>query len=153
LDPSRAIRINDQTVQFAERLPMDQYSLSYVERNDVDVTELIKYSATGINNKIEVFFNIRERRLIKKQIGMLKLSLKIFLPAEEGEVQQPIYAAPKTKFCMFCQRNIPDDSVCCPYCCERQIAGGANPKKCVNCSEMLPPRANFCKKCGNSQPK
>lgn len=151
LDPSRPIRINDQPVNIPD-LPRDPYSLSYVERNDIDVTDLVRYSANGVNNKIEVFYRIRERRLMKKQFGMLKLSLKIFLPAEESEVQQPVYASPKTKFCMFCQRNIPEDSVCCPYCCERQIAGGANPKKCVNCSEMLPPRARFCKKCGNSQP-
>ena len=61
---------------------------------------------------------------------------------------------PKTKFCMFCQRNIPDDSVCCPYCCQRQPSGGVagQTKKCVNCSVMLPASARFCKSCGREQP-
>jgi double zinc ribbon protein len=161
LDPSRPIKINGAPVPIPD-LPKDAYSLKYVEKSDIDVTELVKYSTVGVNNLFEVFYRGGEASKGKfgislgnkaQSVGTLKLSLKVFVPSEEAAA--PVVAAQKTKFCMFCQRNIPDDSVCCPYCCQRQPSGGVagQTKKCVNCGVMLPPSARFCKSCGREQPK
>jgi hypothetical protein len=162
MDPSRPMKINGAPVPIPD-MPKDAFSLKYVEKSGLDVTELVKYSASGENNKIEVFYRGggdgsggKFGSLLSKKtstVGTLKLSLKIFVPGKE--VVAPVVAAQKTKFCMFCQRNIADDSVCCGYCCQRQPSGGVagQLKKCVNCSVMLPPSARYCKSCGREQPK
>ena len=154
LDPSRPIKINGKTVPIAD-LPKDAYSLKVVEKSDIDVTDLVKYSANGTNNVFEVFYRGGKQGFGKGgSVGTLKLFLKIEVPLDETKKAAPVTIAPKTKFCMFCQRNIPDDSVCCPYCCQRQPSGGVagQTKKCVNCSVMLPASARFCKSCGREQP-
>jgi RNA polymerase subunit RPABC4/transcription elongation factor Spt4 len=154
LDPSRPIKINGKTVPITD-LPKDAYSLKVVEKSDIDVTDLVKYSANGTNNVFEVFYRGGKQGFGKGgAVGTLKLSLKIEVPSDETKKAAPVMISPKTKFCMFCQRNIPDDSVCCPYCCQRQPSGGVagQTKKCVNCSVMLPASARFCKSCGREQP-
>ena len=154
LDPSRPIKINGKTVPIAD-LPKDAYSLKVVEKSDIDVTDLVKYSANGTNNVFEVFYRGGKQGFGKGgSVGTLKLFLKIEVPLDETKKAAPVMIAPKTKFCMFCQRNIPDDSVCCPYCCQRQPSGGVagQTKKCVNCGVMLPASARFCKSCGREQP-
>jgi hypothetical protein len=154
LDPSRPIKINGKTVPIAD-LPKDAYSLKVVEKSDIDVTDLVKYSANGTNNVFEVFYRGGKQGFGKGgSVGTLKLFLKIEVPSDETKKAAPVMIAHKTKFCMFCQRNIPDDSVCCPYCCQRQPSGGVagQTKKCVNCSVMLPASARFCKSCGREQP-
>ena len=153
LDGSRPIKINGKTVSIPE-LPKDAYSLKIVEKSDIDVTDFIKYSTAGVNNVFEVFYRSRKGFGKSKNVGTLKLFLKVQVPPETVE-KAPTVSAPKTKFCMMCQRNIPDDSVCCPYCCQRQPSGGVagQTKKCVNCSVMLPPSARYCKSCGREQPK
>jgi len=154
LDPSRPIKINGKTVPIAE-LPKDAYSLKVVEKSDIDVTDLVKYSANGTNNVFEVFYRGGKQGFGKGgNVGTLKLSLKIEVPSDDTKKAAPVMVSPKTKFCMFCQRNIPDDSVCCPYCCQRQPSGGVagQTKKCVNCGVMLPASARFCKSCGREQP-
>jgi len=154
LDPSRPIKINGKTVPIAD-LPKDAYSLKVVEKSDIDVTDLVKYSANGTNNVFEVFYRGGKQGFGKGgNVGTLKLSLKIEVPSDDTKKAAPVMVSPKTKFCMFCQRNIPDDSVCCPYCCQRQPSGGVagQTKKCVNCGVMLPASARFCKSCGREQP-
>jgi len=154
LDPSRPIKINGKTVPIAD-LPKDAYSLKVVEKSDIDVTDLVKYSANGTNNVFEVFYRGGKQGFGKGgNVGTLKLSLKIELPSDDTKKAAPVMVSPKTKFCMFCQRNIPADSVCCPYCCQRQPSGGVagQTKKCVNCGVMLPASARFCKSCGREQP-
>jgi Double zinc ribbon len=154
LDPSRPIKINGKTVPIAD-LPKDAYSLKVVEKSDIDVTDLVKYSANGTNNVFEVFYRGGKQGFGKGgNVGTLKLFLKIEVPSDETKKVAPVMVSPKTKFCMFCQRNIPDDSVCCPYCCQRQPSGGVagQTKKCVNCGVMLPASARFCKSCGREQP-
>jgi hypothetical protein len=162
MDPSRPMKINGAAVLIPD-MPKDAFSLKYVEKLGIDVTGLVKYSATGENNKIEVFYRGGGGSGGKfgsfggkktSAVGTLKLSLKIFVPMEKTAAA-PVIAAQKTKFCMFCQRNIPDDSVCCPYCCQRQPSGGVagQLKKCVNCSVMLPSSARYCKACGREQPR
>ena len=154
LDPSRPIKINGKTVPIAD-LPKDAYSLKVVEKSDIDVTDLVKYSANGTNNVFEVFYRGGKQGFGKGgSVGTLKLFLKIEVALDETKKAAPVMIAPKTKFCMFCQRNIPDDSVCCPYCCQRQPSGGVagQTKKCVNCGVMLPASARFCKSCGREQP-
>ena len=154
LDSSRPIKINGKTVPIAD-LPKDAYSLKVVEKSDIDVTDLVKYSANGTNNVFEVFYRGGKQGFGKGgNVGTLKLFLKIEVPSDETKKVAPVMVSPKTKFCMFCQRNIPDDSVCCPYCCQRQPSGGVagQTKKCVNCGVMLPASARFCKSCGREQP-
>ncbi len=154
LDPSRPIKINGKTVPIPD-LPKDAYSLKVVEKSDIDVTDLVKYSTNGTNNVFEVFYRGGKQGFGKGgNVGTLKLFLKIEVPSDDTKKAAPVMISPKTKFCMFCQRNIPDDSVCCPYCCQRQPSGGiaGQTKKCVNCSVMLPASARFCKSCGREQP-
>ena len=79
------------------------------------MTDLIKYSANGTNNVFEVFYRGGKQGFGKGgNVGTLKLFLKIEVPSDETKKVAPVMVSPKTKFCMFCQRNIPDDSVCCP---------------------------------------
>jgi hypothetical protein len=153
LDSSRPIKINGKNIPIPD-LPKDAYSLKIVEKTDIDVTEALKFSPSGANNKIEIFYRGGAKGFGKGgSVGTLNLSLKIHVPGGKSE-KVPVVSASKTKFCMLCQRNIPDDSVCCPYCCQRQPSGGVagQAKKCVNCSVMLPASARFCKSCGREQP-
>jgi RNA polymerase subunit RPABC4/transcription elongation factor Spt4 len=152
LDSSRPIKINGKNVAIPD-LPKDAYSLKIVEKSDIDVTQLLKYSPSGVNNSIEVFYRGTKGFGKGGTIGTLNLSLKIQVPGGKTE-KVPVASAPKTKFCMLCQRNIPDDAVCCPYCCQRQPSGGVagQTKKCVNCGVMLPASARYCKSCGREQP-
>ena len=64
LDPSRPIKINGKTVPIAD-LPKDAYSLKVVEKSDIDVTDLVKYSANGTNNVFEVFYRGANKDLVK----------------------------------------------------------------------------------------
>ena len=72
LDPSRPIKINGTIVQIPE-LQRDSYSLTFVERKEIDVTNLLRYSPTGEDNTVEVFFKSNQKLWSKKQAGNLRL--------------------------------------------------------------------------------
>lgn len=152
LDASRPIRINDNIVNIAD-LPKDPYSLSYIERSDIDVTNLLRYSPKGENNKIEVFYRGGGGNLLrlKKPSGILNMTLTFFLPEKVVETKQS--KIENYMFCIFCRKEIPDVSKYCLHCGVKQEGGGRDIKSCVTCNISLPSNARFCRSCGSTQPK
>jgi hypothetical protein len=152
LDPSRPIIINGTIVQIPE-LQRDSYSLTFVERKEIDVTNLLKYSPTGEDNTVEVYFKSNQKLWSKKQAGKLSLVFTIYFPKEEApKKQQQESASIKFMFCIFCRREIPDFSKFCCHCGAKQEGGGREIKTCTVDNESLPQNARFCRKCGSAQP-
>jgi hypothetical protein len=151
LDPTRPIKINGTIVQIPE-LQRDSYSLTFVERKEIDVTNLLKYSPTGEDNKVEVYFKSNQKFWSKKQAGKLSLIFTIDFPKEEAPKQQTESVSIKFMFCIFCRREIPDFSKFCCHCGAKQEGGGREIKTCTVDNESLPQNARFCRKCGSAQP-
>ena len=154
LDPTRPIKINGTTIQIPE-LQRDAYSLNFVERKEIDVTNLLKYSPEGEDNTIEVFFKSGGQKFwSKKDVGNLNLVLTIYFPKEELPKQQKQESISiKFMFCIFCRREIPDYSKFCCHCGAKQEGGGRAVKTCAVDNESLPQNARFCRKCGTAQPQ
>lgn len=150
LDPSRPIKINGTIVQIPE-LQRDSYSLTFVERKEIDVTNLLKYSPTGEDNTIEVYFKSNQKLWSKKQTGKLSLVFTIYFPKEEAPKKQESVSI-KFMFCIFCRREIPDFSKFCCHCGAKQEGGGREIKTCTVDNESLPQNARYCRKCGSAQP-
>jgi len=150
LDPSRPIKINGTIVQIPE-LQRDSYSLTFVERKEIDVTNLLKYSPTGEDNTIEVYFKSNQKLWSKKQTGKLSLVFTIYFPKEEAPKKQESVSI-KFMFCIFCRREIPDFSKFCCHCGAKQEGGGREIKTCTVDQESLPQNARYCRKCGSAQP-
>jgi hypothetical protein len=151
LDPTRPIKINGTIVQIPE-LQRDSYSLTFVERKEIDVTNLLKYSPTGEDNTVEVYFKSNQKLWSKKQAGKLSLVFTIYFPKEEAPKQQQESVSIKFMFCIFCRREIPDFSKFCCHCGAKQEGGGREIKTCTVDNESLPQNARFCRKCGSAQP-
>ena len=151
LDPSRPIKINGTIVQIPE-LQRDSYSLTFVERKEIDVTNLLRYSPTGEDNTIEVYFKSSQKFWSKKEVGILNLVFTIYFPKEEAPKQQKQEVSLKFMFCIFCRKEIPDFSKFCCHCGAKQEGGGREVKTCTVDNESLPQNARFCRKCGTAQP-
>lgn len=155
LNPAAPLRVNDRDMKI-EGLSesTDQAFLSKVEKNDILVTDLLKIDPKGTKNADNMIsVNYVDRRKQKSEpAGTLSLYLTVVEQDIVKEVSKPV-AGPKTKFCMYDGRSIPDDAVFCCYCSLEQPRGGAAPKECRNCRALLPPVAVYCKECGNEQPK
>ena len=100
LDSSRPIKINGKTVPIAD-LPKDAYSLKVVEKSDIDVTDLVKYSANGTNNVFEVFYRGGKQGFGKGgNVGTLKLFLKIeVLPTRLRKLLQSWFPQKQNSAC------------------------------------------------------
>ncbi|HET8794501.1 MAG TPA: zinc ribbon domain-containing protein, partial [Nitrososphaeraceae archaeon] len=140
LDPTRPIKINGTTVQIPE-LQRDTYSLNFVERKEIDVTNLLKYSSEGEDNTIEVFFKSSQKFWSKKEVGILNLILTIYFPKEAPKQQKQESISIKFMFCIFCRREIPDYSKFCCHCGAKQEGGGREVKTCTVDNESLPQNA------------
>ena len=154
LDPSRPIKINGKTVPIAD-LPKDAYSLKVVEKSDIDVTDLVKYSANGTNNVFEVFYRGGKQGFGKGgSVGTLKLSLKIEVPSEDTKKATSSHDFPKNKILHVLSAEHTRRFRVLSLLLQRQPSGGVagQTKKCVNCGVMLPASARFCKSCGREQP-
>src|SRR5687768_6432498 len=151
LDPTRPIKINGTIVQIPE-LQRDSYSLNFVERKEIDVTNLLRYSPTGEDNTIEVYFKSSQKFWSKKEVGILNFVFTIYFPKEEPPKQQKQESISiKFMFCIFCRREIPDYSKFCCHCGAKQEGGGREVKTCTVDNESLPQNARFCRKCGTAQ--
>jgi len=151
LDPSRPIKINGENVKIPD-MPRDPHSLSFVEKKDIDVTDMFRYSVDGRDNRIEIFFRLNQKGwfLKKNEYGKIDLELSIYLPQTQTKSDDgPL----KFIFCIFCRKEIPDYSKFCLHCGRKQEGAGREIKKCTTCSESLPDVAIYCKNCGSSQPK
>ncbi len=156
LDPDQAIVINNKIVPNLD-LPRNKRSksLEYVEQRDIDITNLLRTSASGERNIFEVnyllsAFDVAATAIPNKSIGKLTLEVKVFYP---GTIILPPPPPPGTIFCMICGKgNIPVGSVVCPFCRESLVHTGTNVKECRNCGKKLPTTARFCEKCGTPQP-
>jgi hypothetical protein len=154
LNPAAPLRVNDKDMQIEGlTASTDQAFLSKVEKNDIPVTDLLKIDPGGTKNADNMIsVNYVDRRKQKsKPAGTLSLYLTVVEQDIVKEVSKPV-TGPKTKFCMYEGKNIPDDAVFCCYCGLEQPRGGAAPKECRNCQALLPPVAVYCKECGNKQP-
>ena len=153
LNSASPFRINEKELKIDD-LPHDASFLSKVEKYDIPITELLKIDTRGTknaDNKISVNF-VDKRKQKSKPAGTLTLYLTVIQHDVVKEVSKPV-TGPKTKFCMYDGKNIPDDAIFCCYCSLEQPRGGAAPKECRNCQALLPPVAVFCKECGNEQPR
>ena len=153
LDPTQGILINDRPIPTIDLPPNKKSkSLEFVERNDLDITSLIRTGAGGAKNVIEVNYLLSPIAVLNTQIpnqtiGTLSLEIKVFYPGYREVIVKP----PNFKHCMWDGKAIPRDSVVCPYCQKSPPQGGSTPKKCNNCDAMLPPQALFCEECGHKQ--
>ena len=151
LDPTRPIKINGTTVQIPD-LQRDSYSLNFVEQKEIDVTNLLKYSSTGEDNTVEVYFKSNQKFWSKSDAGKLNLVFTIYFPKEEPPKQKQESVSIKFMFCIFCRKEIPDYSKFCCHCGAKQERGGRDIKTCSVDNESLPQNARFCRKCGTAQP-
>lgn len=148
LDPSVPFEINGEPLEIPE-LPENPSLLTFVDKNDIDVTNLVKVSKEGEMNVVAINIHYKRRWWSSKPVGTLHLSLKFIL----GEkVKAPTVEPPReTKFCMNCGKTIHISSVYCQFCGLESPRGGTMFKECRNCQESLPPPARFCKNCGVEQ--
>jgi ribosomal protein L40E len=153
LDPTQGILINDKPVPGLDLPPNKKSkSLEFVERNDIDITNLLKSGSSGEKNMIEVNYLLSPIAIINTQvpnqaIGTLTLEVKVFYPG----IKEVMIKPPNFKHCMWDGKSIPRDSKVCPYCQKSPPPGGSNPKKCNNCTALLPPQALYCEECGHKQ--
>jgi hypothetical protein len=155
LNAASPVRINEKEFKIQD-IPQDTSFLSKVEKNDIPITDLLKIDAKGTKNADNMIaVNYVDKRR-QKQKSMPAGTLTLYFTVIQHEVVREVtksVTGPKTKFCMYDGKNIPDDSVFCCYCGQEQPRGGASPKECRNCQALLPPVAVYCKECGNEQPK
>jgi hypothetical protein len=148
LQPSNPIVINNQSIVIND-LPQHPSLLTFVEKSDIDVSNLIKISSQGEYNIVQVNIIEKRRWWFRPRIGTLHLYFKIFLQEKKIELPEQ-----DTKFCMNCGRNIQKNMVYCSFCGLAAPFGGTSYKECRNCnsSTLLPPTAAYCKLCGSKQP-
>jgi RNA polymerase subunit RPABC4/transcription elongation factor Spt4 len=149
LDPAVPFEINGEPVEIPE-LPENPDLLTFVDKEDIDVSNLVKVSKEGEPNIIAVNIHYKKHGWSSTPIGTLHLFFKFIL----GEkVATPMAEVPRDiKFCMNCGKTIPTSSVYCQFCGLQAPTGGTMFKECRNCQMALPPPARFCKNCGVEQP-
>ena len=152
LDPDQPILINDKPVPNMD-LPTNRRSksLEFVQRNDIQVTSLLKTGRKGEKNIIEVNYLCSPLANAKltipnARIGTLSMEIIVFYPSEVV-----VHDQVKFKHCMRDGKSIPRDAVVCPYCGHSPYEGGLHAKKCNNCSHSNPDQAEYCEECGAKQ--